>query len=177
MHSRFTWKGIKMDQNILKKDITMDESIERIIRIIHQNVILFYQAYQDFNNLATNHTDLKEYELKLNTSVNKIVSIKKICINEFEEFVKQNKNHENNDVIKDLQIMINDLEQYSKKLEFVMAKILNNNIINSDKYKKEINEQFTVIFDKYNEFIKADEEIIVQLAKLENKIRLRDIKS
>lgn len=165
-----------IDEKVIKQDIAIDESIERIIRVIHENVIKFYQEYVDFNGRASFYTDLKKFENRLNKSVSKIVEIKNICKKEFNEFINQNKYDEDMQIIKDLRIMIMDLEQYSEKLEFIMARILNNNIINTEKYKVEINSLFRVIFEKYDEFVKADDDVVIQLAKLENRIKLTGIK-
>jgi len=159
-----------MDDKELKQDIAIDESIERII---HQKVILFYQAYREFNNLAANHSDLKEYENTLNRSVNKVVEMKNICIRESKDLIEQN---ENNNIVQDLKIMIADLEQYSGNLEFIVAKILNNNTIDSKKYKIDINTNFNQLFSEYNDFINKDEDVISRLTELANKIREKNNK-
>jgi len=164
-----------MEDKDITEQITIDERIEGIVRTIHQNVILFYQEYVDFNGRASFYSDLKKYESNLNKSIDTFLKIKNICIREFDKFIKENGDVENNNIIKDLRTMINDLEQYSKKLEFIMGKIINNNSINSEAYKVEINSQFKLIFEKYDEFVKTDEDVIMRLVKQENKIRLKGI--
>ena len=162
-----------MDESEILKDIKVDESVDRIIRLIHQNVILFYEEYHSFKDHANHYDDLKKYENKLNKSVEVIVKIKESCIKELKEFEMQNKNGENIEIIKDLKVMVDDLKLYSGELEFIMAKILNNNTINSKTYTDAINEKFNIIFHKYNEFVRTDTDVIIQLARLEKRVRTK----
>ena len=69
--------------------------------------------------------------------------------------------------------MVDDLKLYSGELEFIMAKILNNNTINSKTYTDAINEKFNIIFHKYNEFVRTDTDVIIQLARLEKRVRTK----
>lgn len=160
-----------MNSEFIKQEISVDESIERIIRIIHQQVILFYQAYEDFHKLSNTNTNLKTYEKNLETSLDKIAKIREICIKEFDDFNKNNIYSKDHLLIKELQIMITNIDKYYRDLNLIVAKILNNNTIDSDKYRSEINRLFDDLFVKYNEFINADKEVITYLKMLANKNR------
>ncbi|MGV8086648.1 MAG: hypothetical protein ACP5N1_03385 [Candidatus Woesearchaeota archaeon] len=158
-----------MNNEFIQQEIFVDESIERIIRIIHQQVILFYQAYEDFHKLSNSKTDLKLYEDTLNNSLDKIAKIRNVCVKEFDDFGKDKTEFKDHLIIKELQIMVTDINKYYQDLNMLVAQILNNNNIDSDKYRSDINKLFDDLFKKYTEFINADTEVITYLKTLANK--------